>query len=403
MAPTTVAAVDAVGDETPSAAVSTGVTLRRATQSTAGQPSRVGDFGPPAVSRSFAQQSSNTSAENETNLTVAEVAMLWSMDRDKESDQWAPFASDPPTYLTEYQGIYASTDAQYRRPPEHATEWNRWTTSQFEAGGTDVSVHPPNSSLQQGNIIKDAYIEIAAITPSTEVRYEEGSRELLAHPEGEIQVVVDYRVRPDTNLNPRKRVRYSVDSHNIEHVAMANDFGGEDGDTYLVEQVDDPGHAATIDYDVAGGGSRDVVVRAQIAAEITKTVQEAEPTCEGNGSVEDCASSITYEWENSSTETVTESLTVYDRRENVDIYYASITADQAYARPHSEGGVEYRYENLPQYWSTLTLPDGNTIYGPYTYYTRRRPRRRSATSSSKPSTAAVGYHDGEYDWEWSSR
>lgn len=113
---------------------------------------------------------------------------LWSGDRDpNESIE----AAENRSALEE---LANGTDVPLNRPPAAVERWNRGDHREFPATDIDRSIHPSNASLEDGLLIKDAYVEFFAIQPSTRARISPEDQLLYVPVNGTVLGVVDYRV-----------------------------------------------------------------------------------------------------------------------------------------------------------------------------------------------------------------
>lgn len=81
------------------------------------------------------------------------------------------------------------------RPPSQQVEWNENADAMFKETSREVSKYPTGTKLAEGEFIKDAYIRLGEITPST-YYHDDGGQELRVRDRGGILLASDYRIRP---------------------------------------------------------------------------------------------------------------------------------------------------------------------------------------------------------------
>src|SRR6056297_1114442 len=93
---------------------------------------------------------------------------LWSEDIDNGNLSADDFGDANVTSRSEFiRRLAQSTDIPFTRPPQAAGDWNRGDFDDYTPGNQRSSVHPIGASLTDGVYIKDAYVSIFAIQPST--------------------------------------------------------------------------------------------------------------------------------------------------------------------------------------------------------------------------------------------
>jgi hypothetical protein len=168
-----------------------------------------------------------------------------------------------------------STDIPFARPPQATPDWNSGDFDDYTPGGRSESVHPASASLKDGVYIKDAYVSIFAVQPSTILHQANGTIHYVA-PDGQVRALSDYRVTvPQDDRNGSHRERWSVDRTRIESVNLSVE--GRTLDT-------GSGHQATLQYANLSGEPQLVV-----EATITVTLRHVTLDCPGwNSSISSC-------------------------------------------------------------------------------------------------------------------
>jgi hypothetical protein len=111
---------------------------------------------------------------------------LWSGDVDDQS-------------AAESGSVLALVDYPFDRPPRAVEQWTHGEHGEFPTRGPVASVVPPAADPQDHRWIRDAYITVFAVQPSTVAHPEGRTTRLYVRPSGEISGVADYRVQPPEN------------------------------------------------------------------------------------------------------------------------------------------------------------------------------------------------------------
>lgn len=138
---------------------------------------------------------------------------LWSGDEDRGTASDLPRQAERRSLAI----LAAGTDVPFDSPPSAAGKWNRGDLRDFPATNASTSIHPPNATLRDGRFLRDAYVEIFALTPSTRAHLSSSTAPLYVAPEGRTLGTVDYRVAvPRNNTTGNRRVRWSLRHHHVE-------------------------------------------------------------------------------------------------------------------------------------------------------------------------------------------
>lgn len=133
---------------------------------------------------------------------------------------WSAHEYDsPPEDGTALEYLTQSSDYVYSEPPSDPDRWNRGEVAEFDGGGRLSSVHPPGANLSDGTegIVRDAYVSVFAVSPSTLVHYSPDREVLYVSDSGDVHGFVDYRLD-------------GADSHTVEvEVAETGDSTSETG------------------------------------------------------------------------------------------------------------------------------------------------------------------------------
>jgi len=201
---------------------------------------------------------------------------LWSEDVDNGNLSVDDFGDANVSSRAEFAHRLArSTDIPFARPPQAASAWNSGDFGDYTPGGRSESVHPASASLDDGVYIKDAYVSIFAVQPSTILHQTNGTTHYVA-PDGQVRALSDYRVAvPQDDQNGSHRERWSIDQTRIESVNLS--AGGRTLDT-------GSGHQSTLQYSNLSGEPQ-----LTVEANITVTLRHVTLDCpDWNSSISSC-------------------------------------------------------------------------------------------------------------------
>nr|WP_317176006.1 hypothetical protein [Halovivax sp. KZCA124] len=158
-----------------------------------------------------------------------------------------------------------STDVSFEQPPDAVATWNDGDFEGFSPGGDDESVHPDGASLEDDEYIKDAYVEIYAVQPSTILHEDNGTTQYVA-PDGDVLAISDYRVLlPEDDTSGSEQDEWSLTETSIDSIELK-----ADGQTLSTSD----GHQATLSYEDLSGS-----VELTVEAEITATIKHVSLDC----------------------------------------------------------------------------------------------------------------------------
>lgn len=277
---------------------------------------------------------------------------LWSLDQEGEISD-AETASEV---------LRNSTDVSFDTPPEAPEEWNRKEIDRFPGGdSTDTSVHPDGANLQDGNWIKDAYVSVFAVQPSTVLHRGGDEPTHYTGSEGTVTGTADYRVTlPDGSSSQERRVDWSIHDHSVTEADVM--IGGRIGNTFGRQQLSDanPGNVIRGEYTGAEEGMTELGLRATIEVTLEKHVETRSCHTDDDGDT-DCS-----DW-SSDYSYPSETVTVDDYEDTS--YYSTQTSVYHTYNPVEEemrlvvgGGRPY---------NGITLPGGDRALGVWSYYTAR--------------------------------
>jgi hypothetical protein len=226
---------------------------------------------------------------------------LWSEDIDNGTLSVDDFDDANVSSRAEFAHRLArSTDIPFAQPPQAASDWNTGDFGDYTPGDRSESVHPTGATLEDGVYIKDAYVSIFAVQPSTILHQANGTTQYVA-PDGQVRALSDYRVAvPQDDRNGSHRERWSVDRTRIESVNLSARGRPRDSGS---------GHQATLQYTNLSGDPQ-----LTVEATITVTLRHVTLDCpDWNASISSCDGDWTREVETpkaSKTITTTQSVVV---------------------------------------------------------------------------------------------
>lgn len=121
-----------------------------------------------------------------------------------------------------------SMDISWADPPD-VSPWVAAEHDEFDEGDDSWTVHPSGTTLSSGSYIKDAYVRIFSITPSTVVKADSGE-EMYIDEDGTVRALIDFRTEmPTDDTTGTTRHLYSSKGKSIDSVSLLVD--GEVVDT----------------------------------------------------------------------------------------------------------------------------------------------------------------------------
>lgn len=206
---------------------------------------------------------------------------LWSGDLDDPNAT----AFDRPGELGFEVSMAASTDSAFYRPPDAVGRWNSRNHRNYTSGDVDTSVYPGGATLHDRGLVRDAFVEIYAVSPSTVLETGNGSTRYVAS-SGRLHAISDFRTATgeEHRTGPR-RVRISEAEGTVSALEL---FADDES------HARDSGPTAVLAYDGLSGA-----VELRIEARIDATLDVEIRECE---SWEDRSASCTGNWNVTNTE-----------------------------------------------------------------------------------------------------
>lgn len=273
-------------------------------------------------------------------INVTTFYRLWSGDVEDPN-------ATPPANATPIETVRAlanATDATFDRPPAAVGEWNAGDHADFDPGGIDRSVHPAGANLTDVGPVRDAYVRVFSVGPSTVVHRANRTVTYVAS-SGTVRAVMDYRVAvPADNTTGPRRVNYSVERSTVSVELLVNGTP--------VDRADD--RTPVLEYDDLSGRPT-LTVAAGIGVTVTAEVRTCE---EWNDTVGVCDG----DWTRSVDESEV-TLRVTDER-TVRAYDPEVSATRARYPRRPDGAAVH----APAPWLRMEFGD-EAVTGGWQFYT----------------------------------
>lgn len=133
---------------------------------------------------------------------------------------WSDYGYDAPSenasvndYLTK------ASDYVFSEPPGAPDRWNAGEAAEFDGAGVQASVYPPGAELNDGDAVKDAYVNFFDVSRSTRAIFSDRREVLYIPTDGEVRGFADYRLA-------RSGVNHSVEIKIVETGESVSGTGG---------------------------------------------------------------------------------------------------------------------------------------------------------------------------------
>lgn len=284
---------------------------------------------------------------------------LWSGDADEYVNEEAYKRMTGETRSATQQ-LANGTDIPLDAPPNAVERWNRGDLHDFPDTDRNVSIHPPNATLQDRVFIKDAYAEVFAVQPSTGAWLSASEHPLYVASNGSILGTVDYRVEhPANDTAGNHRVHWRVLNYTITETRLRVD--GQ------VETVANGSHTPSLAYtdlDEYRGQNHTVTLEADISVALEKRVRTKDRACQEDGNSSEANTTCQSGWR----ETVQRRTVAVTVEDSVAVVEYDLTVSGYKARyPNGDLGLVI-FKNQP--WLGYTLPDGG-VRGVWRFYSAR--------------------------------
>lgn len=287
---------------------------------------------------------------------------LWSDDTDDANLSLDDFDGKNTTSKAAFvRRLTKSTDIPFEQPPQAVEDWNQGDINDYSHGNRKTSVHPAGASLEDGVYIKDAFVSIFAIQPSTVLHQGRGTTQHIA-PDGQVLAISDYRVIvPEDDHEGSHRERWDLLGTKVENVTLSAD--GRTLDTSR-------GHKTTLEYSSLSGSPR-----LTVTAEITMQAREKVWECtDWNITTDDCVGS----WD-------------HDVHKHDFSKTVSSSRDVDVNRLTGASGNRVRFEasdrtgaviNPDTAWSKITIEDETRVRSNWWFYSAGTPGWRTMVSET---------------------
>lgn len=177
--------------------------------------------------------------------------------------------------------LAAATDAAFRRPLHAPAEWNAQNVRQYSASSLETSRYPTGTTVTDGAFVRDAFVAVYAIDPSTILHTGDGTTRYVGR-SGRVHAVSDFRISTGRGggTGPVRTAVESVGDIETDVTLLA---GGRRLDS-------DSGGRATLEFSGLSGTER-LRVEAEIRAELRIETRRCSRwngstgTCEGDWDV----------------------------------------------------------------------------------------------------------------------
>lgn len=310
----------------------------------------------------------------EHGIAESEFHKLWSRDDDIENKD----LSKTEFGETAIGKIANGTDIPLNEPSKVVEDWNSADLHDFPTTTRSTSYHPPDTNLQDGEVfspsygyvcddtinyhfrtIKDAYVEIFTVQPSTHARISPSKDPLYVAGNGTVAGTSDYRL----NIPPSKTCTDKDDEGDITWRVSVNwNLNGYSSNTTLlvnsnIEETGDTSHTPKLNYrnlSRKSGNHHTLTLRTSIKANLTARIERCHYTIDDV----DCDTNIVW---HPTTVVVEDSVEVVDYNLGVSGFFARY--------PDGDMGLVI-YKNYP--WQGYSVPSGE-VNGVWRFFSMRDP------------------------------
>ncbi|WP_232700635.1 hypothetical protein [Halobacterium wangiae] len=311
-------------------------------------PRELDSLGPPVPDPEYG-------IENET------FYALWSGDTDNtENEDVSGLGFDFEENMRE---LASRTDIPFDAPPPAVEVWNTGEHQAFDGRDPTQSLYPRGVEREHGQYVRDAYVELFTITPSTRVI--EGTEQTLLVPlSGSVRGIIDYRVRLPSRVSTNTtRRRARLLGHEINSTQLLVD-GTPVANTTRTHR---PSFSYTGLDDPTRQSNRHVI---GLSARISALVEVRESTCIASNSSGACTSWAT------NTSTKRESIIVSTSKE-VEVSTPRVVGERARFPDDTQG---FSLE-ISEPWAAIESPTG-VIRSRWKFFTMRPPNWTSFTQAT---------------------
>ena len=289
-------------------------------------------------------------------LNETQFRMYWSGDMDYTNPNINRSQVRGPTG---FRGAAAcQNDIWFPYPPD-MSDWNNGELGRYNDLGKQTSVYPDRVAPTSNGPIKDAYIEVFRVTPSTVVHHHNGTTQYV-RPNGSVKAIANYRVEtPNSTIKPTRTVTWSVVDTEIEDLELWVNGSIED----FVSSTTKP----TFQFTNTRGNST-LRVNGTVNVTFQKTT-----TFSVNGTIRTSKHVVT--------EDISDTRRVRTQKLNGAVY--GETADHR----NSSGAVV----NVPMMWRNIQFTNaGESVHSRWFFYTRSPSGWEHWSKSTSPRTTSSG-------------
>lgn len=268
----------------------------------------------------------------------SEYAVLWSGDQEdiRRGDTDAKIAV---------------SDVSWDRPPAIASKWNEkvlqpvntssitvydranisTTGHEVETGTEQWSVIPIDANTSQGEVIRDAYVEVHSVSSSIQYHTDKGTTTVVK-PSGTVRILTDLGIKTD-------KQNISVKEVNVNSATIT-----DEGDGKVIGSVEDAETGSlSVDYEGFDAGHRGMKIEANL--------------------------SVTYTGGGANT-TNTETISVTDK---VTVQSQSVEQANGTIKKYPNGTTALHINTGTPYWDTINMSGDRTVNNVWRYYTAASP------------------------------
>jgi hypothetical protein len=146
--------------------------------------------------------------------------LLWSGDDDRFVNE-STYRNRTGENRTALEVLANGTDLPLDQPPEAVERWNRGDLEEVPETNRSVSIGPPGAQRSRAAYIRDAFVSIFAIQPSTSAHLAPKRQPLYVGDNGSVLSLVDYRIELyDDQTIDNVTHRFRLESHQIRGIRL---------------------------------------------------------------------------------------------------------------------------------------------------------------------------------------
>ncbi|WP_276224489.1 hypothetical protein [Haloarcula halophila] len=290
-------------------------------------------------------------------LNETQFRMYWSGDMDYTNPNISRSQIRGPA---SFRGATACQDDIWFPSPPDMSGWNNQELKRYNSLGKRISVYPDRAKLKSNGSIRDAYIEIVRVTPSTVVHHSNNTTQYVRS-NGSVKAIANYRVEtPPPVIKPTRTVIWTVLDAEIEDPELWINGSIEDS----VSSTTKP----TFQFTNTTGNST-LKVNGTVDVALQKTT-----TFSANGTVKTSKQVVTQD--------ISDTRRVRTQRLNGTTVYGETAVHR-----NSTGAVV----NVPRMWQNIKFTTiDRTVHSRWFFYTRSPPGWEHWSKSTSPRSKPGG-------------